>query len=151
MIISISDSSENSSHICDIETALSFFVKECLPQFIIDELLIEVKVIDDPDNLENGYLLPIDDETNVLPKHYEILLNLQSECIEQTIAHEVIHLSQYALGKLVQLIIEGSVIHIWDGQFHDKKSYEYRHIPWEIEAYTLDQLLYEKWITTQKF
>lgn len=147
MKVSITKSCNAEIPIKTIIQALLFYLQDLVPEQISRSFVIDIKIINDREDLTNGHLLPIDDEIRFPPTHYEILLNLQSPNYLQTLAHEIIHLKQYALGELKQRSIEDLVEHIWyDTVYNDSISYKDR--PWEIEAYSSETDLYTKFINT---
>ena len=57
-----------------------------------------------------------------------------------TLAHEMVHVKQFALGHYRQEVKKGSVQHFWMGK---RVSAEYIKRPWEIEAFSRESLLVE--------
>lgn len=63
-----------------------------------------------------------------------------------TLAHEMIHLQQYVLGRLVDSEDGHSVE--WDGKSYNTKDVplaDYYDFPWEIDAYGRQVGLYHRW------
>lgn len=73
--------------------------------------------------------------------------------IFHTLAHEMVHLKQYACGELTKdLMLRSStgdlyLKTLWNGKPYKFKSHEdeYFDSPWEIEAYGREDHLYWKW------
>lgn len=57
-----------------------------------------------------------------------------------TLAHEMVHVKQFARGHYRQEVKKGSVQHFWMGK---KVSAEYIKRPWEVEAFSRESLLVE--------
>ena len=57
-----------------------------------------------------------------------------------TLAHEMVHVKQFARGHYRQEVTKGSVQHFWMGK---KVSAEYIKRPWEVEAFSRESLLVE--------
>lgn len=74
-----------------------------------------------------------------------------------TIAHEFVHVKQWAFGELqwVTLRAESAEVscYSWGGGFYgevDTKEYEkYRNLPWEVEAHTLQDGLVSEYLVSQ--
>jgi hypothetical protein len=75
--------------------------------------------------------------------------------IFKSLAHEMVHLKQYATKELSDIAIayKGKVIDtaIWKGEVHKFKAKEdpYWDAPWEVEAYGREVGLYRRWLETQ--
>lgn len=70
----------------------------------------------------------------------------------QTLAHEMVHLKQYATGQLADNItnVEGKLVSriLWNGAPHKFNPREdlYLDSPWEIEAFGREFGLYKRWL-----
>lgn len=77
---------------------------------------------------------------------YELSMALDSKLkldeLFQTLAHEMVHVKQYARGQLKQYKKRnGTVSYTWLGRKYDN---EYYDCPWEIEAYSRERVLANK-------
>lgn len=76
--------------------------------------------------------------------------------IFKSLAHEMVHLKQYATKELSDMIVveDDSVIDsaVWHGKVHRFKPKEdpYFDAPWEIEAYGREVGLYRRWLERKK-
>lgn len=59
-----------------------------------------------------------------------------------TLAHEMIHVKQLAKGKLKQ--VDG--VTYWNGKRY-RKNHRYLEMPWEIEAFSKQELLFRRTLT----
>ena len=59
-----------------------------------------------------------------------------------TILHEMVHVMQYATGKMKDLNNQGSTVY-WRG--YNYSNYEYRRQPWERQAYRMQEILLREW------
>ena len=77
---------------------------------------------------------------------FEIELNkgLPFEHIMITLAHEMIHLKQYATKELKSKFVKGRPVDTWRGVKY--KNLEYKEQPWEIEASVLEEELYHQFL-----
>lgn len=77
---------------------------------------------------------------------YELAMALDSrlkiDVLFQTLAHEMVHVKQYARGQLKQYKKRnGTTAYTWLGRKYDT---EYYDCPWEIEAYSKERVLANK-------
>lgn len=84
-------------------------------------------------------------DTNVAPREFKITVHkgFGKKNIIQTIIHEMIHVKQYAKGELAERY-RGGHTQYWNGVDHNETEYEDQ--PWEIEAHSLEDALYEEYI-----
>jgi hypothetical protein len=61
----------------------------------------------------------------------------------ETIAHEMVHIAQFATGRLVEL--DRTRYHRWEGKIY-KKQLNYWDRPWEIEAHGRECGLFLQWV-----
>lgn len=85
--------------------------------------------------------------TNEKPRNFIIELdsNLSEKATLRTIAHEMVHVKQYATGQLKDYMSANGIK--WEGKLFNKNNSindleEYWLSPWEIEAYGLEVGLY---------
>lgn len=78
-------------------------------------------------------------ETNSRKVPREFILEMKTgqskEEYLRTLAHEMIHIKQYALGEL------NEEMSLWHGKKHDSEKIPYAKQPWEIEAHDLSEIL----------
>jgi hypothetical protein len=86
-----------------------------------------------------GYTVHVDDNEFEI----EIQAGLDTEDLIRTIIHELIHVQQQVSGKLKH----DGFISYWDGEVVIPVQYE--ETPWEIDAYSREDTLYEKWCLHQ--
>jgi uncharacterized protein YjaZ len=79
--------------------------------------------------------------TYVGPKYLMMFLDsgLDMERLVLTIAHEMVHVKQYARGHIKHKL--GSKTYYWKGKPNRKKYYDQ---PWEIEAFSKERVLANK-------
>jgi hypothetical protein len=103
-------------------------------------------------NLSDGYVgfcgISEFNENKSRPKDFSITLH--SRCCKKTrliaLAHEMIHLKQYAKGELYEYESDATK---WKGKIITPTLMYWDH-PWEIEAYGRQLSLYNKFIIYQK-
>lgn len=86
------------------------------------------------------------------PREFQITLLKRNEHIISTLAHELVHVKQFArneLGKMweVETFFGPSCVAKWQGSDWSAKQREddYYDSPWEIEAYGREVGLYHRW------
>jgi hypothetical protein len=61
----------------------------------------------------------------------------------RTLAHELVHVKQYARKELIDM--EYGSYQKWQGTMFNEHMVDYKKLPWEIEAAQLEKELYELW------
>lgn len=56
-----------------------------------------------------------------------------------TLAHEMVHVKQLAKGKLKQV----NGVNYWNGKRY-RKNHRYLNLPWEVEAFSKQELLFRR-------
>jgi hypothetical protein len=88
-------------------------------------------------------------DCGIRPREFTILINRNlkdTKDIITTVAHEMVHVWQYATGKLRDY---ESPVHRYENFLYDSNM-SYRDMPWEIEARKLEKVLYKLWISSNK-
>ena len=99
---------------------------------------------------EDGILGEVDfDDTNHRPKEFTMTVDssVSRRRIMETIAHEMVHVKQYAKGELVDLSRCGSTK--WQNNLVDSET-NYWDLPWEIEAHGKELGLFIRWAEENK-
>lgn len=83
------------------------------------------------------------DTVQIEPNEYDIAIasDIHDSSLYLTLAHELVHVAQHATGRLKDMA------NAWV-KFDDilyPPGYDYKLSPWEIEAYTREVELVEKW------
>lgn len=78
-----------------------------------------------------------------LPRMFTIEMDGKQDNEEKlrTLAHEMVHIKQYCKKEL------NEEMSIWKGQEVDSDNIDYDDQPWEIEAHTLGDQIYEEFIS----
>ncbi|MCX7596582.1 MAG: hypothetical protein N2235_23100 [Fischerella sp.] len=77
----------------------------------------------------------------------EIDSRITGENLLETVAHEMVHVKQRALGQARHEIRGGRVVRFWMGKKVDPKTHYY-DLPWEVEAYTKQRILVNSLLKT---
>jgi hypothetical protein len=103
--------------------------------------LLKINIKCAPLKKVKGFCMSVDDGYNVKPREFLIELDTKQSKASQlkTLAHEMVHVKQYAKGELADLSRQNKV------RFNEKKysaNSFYWLQPWEIEAYGYEYGLY---------
>lgn len=139
-IVFIGGSKEN----CDIAESMCMFAARKLMPRTCAKLFIEIEFVK---NLYNDYGIYGDctwDSHERNPKDYIVRLddNLSLEDLLATVAHEMVHVKQYATGELKQYSVQKGYRYKNDYYPID---YNIAYRPWEIEASMLEKTLVNAW------
>lgn len=111
----------------------SLISKRLMNHIILD---IEVKRPSLIEDGADGYCEVIGHNSQNKPREFliQIARNKSKRYMMMTLAHEIVHLKQYALGELDE------DTNTWKGKRYNSKSYW--NTPWEIEAYGRERGMY---------
>lgn len=126
-----------------IKRAVEFFAEMLMSKRMCNTLSVVVKFSETyrEKNLEDGSCTWEDD--NIRPKEFTITLHsFKSEHkLLTTLAHEMVHVKQFATGELKDLISNAHSIS-WKGQRLDTRKINYWDYPWEVDAHGRELGLY---------
>jgi hypothetical protein len=131
----------------DIETkskrTRDFF--EYIVPKMIDELKLNrsrkallIKVTNRDLDEQEGATFPLD----VIDSYVVLIKPKSLKDMGVTLAHEMIHVKQMAKGTLKQV----NGVNFWKGKRY-RKNHKYLNLPWEIEAFSKQELLFRRVIT----
>lgn len=128
----------------EITKSAHFFAKELLSPQMRRNIYVDIVFKDNLPDLGNCSITFFNDWYK--PRYFEIQLrkrrSLKNTLI--TLAHEFVHLKQFAKGELKDDHTR------WKGQPIDPAQIDYNDHPWEIEATSMEVLLYEAYIEDNK-
>lgn len=79
-------------------------------------------------------------------RHREFEIEMDSDFgrpfMLRTLAHEMVHVKQYARGQLIEM---SGPYQKWNGVMFSESKVPYKKLPWEAEALRLEKELYELW------
>lgn len=131
----------------EVKFAAIFFARYLMSDRLLENIQIDL-VFENQGKTAQGHCHPTDDERK--PRMFEIGINptLRRHKMLECLAHEMVHLKQYARGELRHELITAR----WQGKTYKlTNSFEdYLNWPWEIEAYGRDRALYLFYACTLK-
>lgn len=88
-------------------------------------------------------------DTNVRPREFEISVErgFGKENVIKTVIHEMVHVKQYVKSELAERYKYGHQ-QLWKKQDYSDAGYDDQ--PWEIEAYKLQDILYDEYINSNE-
>lgn len=97
-----------------------------------------------------GYALATDDADADRPREFNVEINTDTRLrrILETVAHEMVHVKQFARGELYQS--SKTAKHRWQGVWMRSEK-EYWDLPWEIEAHGRECGLFVRWAEDMGF
>lgn len=141
-----------------LSQAAWFYAHKLMDPSLIKELHLDIHVSKKFKDM--GQCIHEDDSNTNRPKFFKIEIRNREEDlhITNTLAHEMVHLKQFATGELdismpltslVSAVISGKKLEPkWQGKTFKLKEYEdeYWDLPWEIEAFGRQQSLWERFL-----
>lgn len=90
-------------------------------------------------------------DNNIAPRKFLIRISQSQSKRQQliTLAHELVHLKQFATNQLFDYAINSDLSR-WQRRKIDSTKYAYRDLPWEQDAYTAQQFLFHAYRTWAK-
>jgi hypothetical protein len=120
--------------------ATYFFAKEVMSRQMLGNIFIEIRLL--KSMRDYGMCVCIDDMTNAhgKPRGFEIALKstLDEKMMMTTLAHELVHVQQYATGRLADDHRKWCASKM-------KDDINYEDQPWEIEANMMEAILLDKY------
>jgi hypothetical protein len=127
-----------------VKRATKFYAEELLSERRLRDIYIRIKF---SKKLEVYGYASVEDNTGT-KKPKEFLIEVHSKIgaadILKTIAHEMVHIKQYACGELDETLMS------WKGKRVDSDSLDYYDHPWEVEAHGLEVSLFSKFAIKEK-
>ena len=120
----------------ELVTAAKFYGKELLSKQLLKHIHLEIVLVSSIPDLGNCCITYFNDWYKA--REFEIQLRRRKSIkgMLQTLAHEMVHLKQFAKGELN----DGHTK--WRGKTIDAEAIEYHDLPWEIEASSYEYILY---------
>lgn len=130
--------------------ALHWYAKKLLGPRLYDKVTIHLEFTKEGmcNNLYNGFCDWNDKKFR--GRDFTITINsgISKRDTLTTIAHEMVHVKQYAKGEMRDSYFIGGVS--WQGKSVNTDKLEYWDTPWEIEAFGREKGLYLRFISEQK-
>lgn len=125
-----------------LQDLAKFCIKKLLPR--MRHLDIDI-IIDHLQDDVCGFCYYVAEGRNDRPRMFVIEINQSQDLYSKliTLAHELVHVKQYARSELFENARTGKFR--WKGVYLERFEV-YNDSPWEVEAYELEEHLYNQWI-----
>lgn len=130
----------------EIYFATKYFSQLLMSKRLMKALVVEVNFTKDIST--DGNSVWVDD--NHRPREFEININSKMGTRKQliTLAHEIVHVKQYAKGELKSLLRTST--ERWHGKYIQTDELNYFDRPWEIEAFGREYGMYARYMQWKK-
>ena len=122
-----------------IREATEFYLQRLLPRSKYSKIVIDVIGRDIIDS--EGSCEPVDVNRYVI----ELKKGMSLELSLITLAHEIVHVKQYAQKELKVIHIRNDLVDVWKGKRY--RNVDYIDQPWEQEAFSMDEDLYHDFLS----
>lgn len=126
-----------------IKQASYFFTKTLLSKRLYQNIDVQIFVLDKLH--AGGYCYTLDSSP-----HREFIIELKRTPYKiitlKTLAHEFVHLKQFATGAVKFGHYKNSNVTRWNGVYYNDEDLNYWDHPWELEAYGLENSLVAKYL-----
>lgn len=116
--------------------AAKFYTRELLSKQMYKHIYLEIVMKRDINDLGNCCITYYNDWYKAREFEIELKALRSHKKMLQTLAHEIVHLKQFAKGEL------NDNNDRWRGEFIDSDNIPYHDLPWEVEASSLEYILY---------
>tara|TARA_A200000159_G_C7337569_1_gene345738 strand:+ start:2961 stop:3425 length:465 start_codon:yes stop_codon:yes gene_type:complete len=124
-----------------VESMVQFCIEKLMPRMQTLDIDIRLKSINDA----NGYCTKLADTKNPREFDIEVDYKLSMRQILETVAHEMVHVKQYARNEMCDADNPSTNKTSWKSNSVCTKSTEYWDLPWEIEAHGREVGLFVRW------
>jgi|TARA_R110002074_G_scaffold28135_3_gene81134 hypothetical protein len=127
------------------QTMVEFCVKLLMPRMKTLEINVHIKDFKEDDSY--GYAIATNEACDVRPREFDVDINKHTRLrrLLETVAHEMVHVKQFARGELYQSSVTAK--HRWQGNWQRGEKHYY-DLPWEIEAHGREIGLFVRWAET---
>lgn len=120
-----------------IERSVDFFLDILMTPRLKNTLYIDLQMIKNLEDREGVCGDATWEDDNIRPKEFTVRAHWGGkkdfEKTLETIAHELVHVKQFARGEMRDLVSATKVS--WKGKRYDREETNYWDLPWEIEAH----------------
>ena len=128
-----------------IKEALEYYCSLLMNRRTIDLLDVEVRLKKKLEDDAQGYCYFSNKDIGYRGFELDIKKGLPLKDILQTIAHEAVHIKQFAKGELKEGYVP-STSSLWKGKLVNELKIDYEDYPWEKEAYETEGELFHSFI-----
>ena len=136
----------STSPLKSLRAAGQWYGEKLMGKRLADNVRVDVTFIKDFHKNTGNSGTCIWEDDNIRPREFTIELDASDEpdLILQNLAHEMVHVKQWARGELKDSM-RGHSLCKWMGKEFDTDKNEYYDLPWEIEAFGREYGLFARW------
>jgi len=120
----------------ELIAATKYYGRELLSKQLYKNIHVEIILVSTLPDLGNCCITYYNDWYKAREFEIQLRRKKSTKSMLQTLAHEMVHLKQFAKGQLNDDHTK------WKGQSIDADNISYHDLPWEIEASTMEYILY---------
>jgi hypothetical protein len=130
----------------------TFAAYNLMSKKLADKITVNLHIKQDLEKRQGASGLCIWEDTNHRPKEFTISVDrgLKHRMFLETVAHEMVHVKQWAKGEMFDFISKTGVCR-YHGKKIDTSKMNYYDYPWEIEALGREQGLFMRWIDENNY
>lgn len=125
----------------ELRRATKFYAEYVLGKRLAKNISIDIVM--EKLNLSYGFCYPVEFGRNIRDFDISLNKNLSKVLILKTLAHEIVHVMQFARGKLKFLDFD---LGRWGKRVYKTDYHNYHKLPWEVEAHKLEKTLYKEYV-----
>jgi len=134
----------------NVKSLVEFCIKKLMPR-LKDKLKINIELVcrlTEKESLAGDCIW--EDESCNRPREFSIRIDSTQDetAMMETVAHEMVHVKQYAKGELKDFFSTTKVCK-WQGKKINLSKMNYYDQPWEIEAHGREKGLYIQWLCSK--
>lgn len=127
-----------------IERAVDFFLDKLMTKRLKSSIAIDLEIVKDLQKKQGVMGDATWEDDAYRPKEFSVRVDWNGksgmENTLMTLAHELVHVKQFARGEMRDLLSVAKVS--WNGKRYDRGETEYWDLPWEIEAHGRERGLF---------
>jgi hypothetical protein len=130
-----------------LKLAADSFANKLFSPQLLKNLILKIMVKPATNMVAGGYCNIADDDEGTHPRIFDIEIAKTKKKIHMftVLAHEMVHMKQFATGEMKDRYVKTQYVTVWRGdKYEDDVSYWDQ--PWEIEAYGLENSLVAKFL-----
>jgi len=124
--------------------AVDFFLDKLMSKRLKNTLYIDLEIIKDLESTQGVMGDATWEDDNARPKDFTVRVDWRGKNFFEntlvTLAHELVHVKQFARGEMTDLLSVKKVN--WNGKRYSREDTDYWDLPWEIEAHGRERGLF---------
>jgi hypothetical protein len=136
----------------EIDQVIRFYANLLMKTSLSKKLILDVEFIKNMTKIQKQQAFcNIEDLDSKIPREFSITIdaNLSYKNTLLSLAHEMVHVKQYAKNELKEYIRNGNIVR-WKTELIDQSKILYWDHPWEIEAFGREIGMYLRYVQSKK-